>query len=115
MNITKDEIDPIKLPSIGWFVKVASPNNDNKGEPLFRYIPDLVRKGASIARLQSEIQKLLTEAIETLPRDEQLALSLYYCDQLSIEEIEAVLGIDQDSIRRLYKNAMRTLRSKIRE
>ena len=46
---------------------------------------------------------------------ERLITSLYYYDELTLKEIEAVLGINEAGISQLHTKAMLRLRSKLSE
>jgi RNA polymerase sigma factor for flagellar operon FliA len=120
MKITLDEfhqmLDRMKGLNIGRFQKMAPRDGDttNKtNEPLIRYIPDASKTDSSFVFRPSEIREMLTEAIETLPKMERLIVSLYYYDELTLKEIEAVLGIHRVHISQLYTRAVLRLRSKL--
>jgi len=55
---------------------------------------------------ESELREMLAEAIEALPKTERLVVSLYYYDELTLKEIESVLGISADCIVQLKTGAM---------
>jgi RNA polymerase sigma factor (sigma-70 family) len=64
---------------------------------------------------RQNVRKMLTEAIEKLPKDEQLLLALYYCEDLGIGEIGEVMGIGQPCVLRLFKRALLDLLTGIRK
>lgn len=64
---------------------------------------------------KQNVRNMLTEAVKKLPKDEQLVLSLYYCEDLSIGEIGNVMGIGQPSVSRLLKRALLDLLTRIRK
>jgi RNA polymerase sigma factor FliA len=118
MKITLDEfhqmLDRNNGLNLGSFQKIASRNGDANTEPLIHYIPDISKTDSSFVLQKSEIQKMLTSAIEALPRMEQLIVSLYYYDELTLKEIEAVLGVSESGILQLHAKAMLRLRSKLK-
>lgn len=65
-------------------------------------------------RETDSLKKALSEAIEELPWKEQLVLSLYYCEELTVSEIGKVLGLDERRILRLYAAAILYLDHKVR-
>ncbi len=60
------------------------------------------------------LKKVLSAAIEELPWKEQLVLSLYYCEELTVSEIGEVLGLDERKILQLYTAAVVNLDHKVR-
>lgn len=47
-------------------------------------------------------RQYISAIIRKLPQDQQLVLSLYYCDQLNFHEIGRVLDISASEAARLY-------------
>jgi RNA polymerase sigma factor for flagellar operon FliA len=117
MKITLDEfhqiLDRIKGLNLGSFQKMASQNGDSNSESLIKYIPDASNMDSSFVLRESEIREMLTRAIEALPEMERLIASLHYYDELTLKEIEAVLGINETDISQLHTKAMLRLRSKL--
>lgn len=60
------------------------------------------------------LKKALSAAIEELPWKEQLVLSLYYCEELTVSEIGEVLGLGERKILQLYTAAIVNLDHKVR-
>ncbi|MHB0936623.1 MAG: sigma-70 family RNA polymerase sigma factor [Armatimonadota bacterium] len=56
-------------------------------------------------------RRLLAEAISELPEKEQLVISLYYTDGLTLKEISSVLGVTESRICQLHSKAILRLRS----
>jgi RNA polymerase sigma factor for flagellar operon FliA len=117
MKITLDGfrqiLDRIKGLSLGRFQKISSDNAESNHERLIRYIPDASSMNSSFVLPQPEIQKMLAKAIEALPKTERLIASLYYHDEMSLNEIGSVLGINEPAVSQLYTKAMLRLRSKL--
>jgi RNA polymerase sigma factor for flagellar operon FliA len=118
MKISLDEfhqmLDRIKGLNLGSFQKMASQNGGTNHEPQIRYIPDASETDSSFVFQKSEIRAILTKAIEALPTMERLITSLYYYDELTLKEIEAILGINEAGISQLHTKAMLRLRSRLR-
>lgn len=62
---------------------------------------------------REQIRMKLAEAIRQLPRQEQLVLSLYYYEELTMKEIGSVLGYTESRISQLHTKAVLSLRSRM--
>lgn len=59
---------------------------------------------------KSRMMTALAESIATLPEREKLVLSLYYEQELNMEEVGAVLGLDKSTVCRVHGRALLMLR-----
>ncbi|HQN17695.1 MAG TPA: FliA/WhiG family RNA polymerase sigma factor [Syntrophobacteraceae bacterium] len=62
---------------------------------------------------RKQIQQKLGEAIGTLSKNEQLVLSLYYYEELTMKEIGVVLGFTESRISQLHTQAVARLRTRL--
>jgi RNA polymerase sigma factor for flagellar operon FliA len=119
MKITLEEfhqmLDRMAGVEIGSFQKIASRDAYTCDEPAIRYIPDASNTDSSCIFRSSEIKETLTKAIEALPKMESLVTSLHYYDGLTLDEIEAVLGINRVFISQLHTKVVLRLRSRLRK
>lgn len=60
-----------------------------------------------------EMKERLTDAIEKLPEKERIVLSLYYDDELTLDEIGAVLGCTGSRVSQIRTKAILGLRGKL--
>src|SRR5262249_36557558 len=74
--------------------------------PLERAEPDPLR-----GLLRRERLLLVAEAIGRLPERDQLLLSLYYRDDLTMKEVGAVLGLTESRVSQLHTSAVLRLRA----
>ena len=65
-------------------------------------------QGAALDR--SRMMAALAESIAGLPERERLVLSLYYEQELNMEEVGAVLGLDKSTVCRVHGRALLMLR-----
>ncbi len=119
MNISLDEfyelIDQIKGLNLGSFHELASHEDDKNSEPLVKYIPDAPQMDPFNLFQKSEIRKILSFAIDALPKKERLVVSLYYYDELTMKEIGKVLGVNESRVSQLHTKAMLRMRTKLRK
>jgi RNA polymerase sigma factor for flagellar operon FliA len=59
---------------------------------------------------QKELANALVQAIDALPSREQLLLSLYYTEELTMKEISKVMGVSESRICQLHVQAILRLR-----
>jgi RNA polymerase sigma factor FliA len=62
---------------------------------------------------KQEMRELLGKGIEQLPEREQLILSLYYRDELTMKEIGRILGVNESRVSQLHTRAILRLRAKL--
>ncbi|MGA1876196.1 MAG: sigma-70 family RNA polymerase sigma factor [bacterium] len=62
-----------------------------------------------------QIKDLLSEAINGLHPKDQMILSLYYWDELTMKEIGSIMGLAESTISERHTKAMITLKQKLRE
>ena len=86
---------------------------DSEGHGLMRFISDSEDKLPSKLLEQSELQKILAEAIAKMPKMERTVLSLYYQDELNLREIAQVVNLHLSRIWQLKAQAILRLRAYI--
>jgi RNA polymerase sigma factor FliA len=62
---------------------------------------------------KEELANALAQAIDRLPQREQLLLSLYYKEELTMKEISKVMGISESRVCQLHMQAVMRLRSSL--
>jgi len=61
-----------------------------------------------------EVKKIISEALASLSKKEQLVISLYYYDELTLKEIAKVLDLTESRISQIHSKAIQRLRIKLR-
>lgn len=61
----------------------------------------------------AEVQAKLAEAIRSLSKNEQLVLSLYYYEELTMKEIGLILGYTESRISQIHTKAVLRLRARL--
>jgi RNA polymerase sigma factor for flagellar operon FliA len=119
MEISLDEfyelVDQIKGLNLGSFQEMSGKDEEKNSEPLVKYVPDAPQLDPFFVFHKSEIQGIMSMAIDTLPKKERLVVSLYYYDELTMKEIGKVLGVNESRVSQLHTKAMLRLRTKLRK
>jgi RNA polymerase sigma factor for flagellar operon FliA len=119
MQISLEEfyelVDQIKGLNLGSFQELSGQDEDKNSEPLVKYVPDAPQMDPFFVFHKSEIQGILSTAVDTLPKKERLVVSLYYFDELTMKEIGKVLGVNESRVSQLHTKAMLRLRTKLRK
>ena len=119
MEITLEEfyelVDQIKGLNLGSFQELSGKDDEKNSEPLVKYVPDAPQLDPFFVFHKSEIQGIMSTAIDTLPKKERLVVSLYYYDELTMKEIGKVLGVNESRVSQLHTKAMLRLRTKLRK
>jgi RNA polymerase sigma factor for flagellar operon FliA len=119
MEISLDEfyelVDQIKGLNLGSFQEMSGKDEEKNSEPLVKYVPDAPQLDPFFVFHKSEIQGIMSTAIDTLPKKERLVVSLYYYDELTMKEIGKVLGVNESRVSQLHTKAMLRLRTKLRK
>ena len=89
-------------PGRAWTIRESAPASDLS---LDRAQPDPLRD-----LLRRERLLLIADAIRSLPDRDQLLLSLYYRDELTMKEVGGVLGLTESRVSQLHTSAVLRLR-----
>jgi RNA polymerase sigma factor for flagellar operon FliA len=63
----------------------------------------------------SEFKHVIGDAIKTLSKKEQMVISLYYYDELTLREIGEVMGLTESRISQIHTKSVVKLRAKLRQ
>lgn len=94
-------------------LEASSP--DDEGRNLLKYISDDEENWPSRLLERSELQRLLADAIEKMPRTERLVISLYYHEELTLREIAKIVSLHESRVSQLKSQAILRLRSYLEE
>lgn len=62
----------------------------------------------------TEVKEVLAKAIDALPKNERIVVTLYYYEELTMKEIGEVIGYTESRISQLHTKAVIRLRHKVR-
>ncbi len=96
------------------FIKKRLPEN-HSDEDLFDLIADENGPDPFEELNLLEVKQVLVKAIAALPQKEQLVLSLYYFEGLTMKEIGEIMGYTESRISQMHSKAILRLRAKLSE
>ena len=82
-----------------------------QGKDLLHYLPDTDDNLPSKVLEKSELERLLAEGIDGIPKMERTVLGLYYQEELTLREIAQVVKLHESRISQLKSQAILRLRS----
>jgi RNA polymerase sigma factor for flagellar operon FliA len=88
-----------------------SPGSNEEGGDLLQFVSDSDEHWPSQIVERAEMERVLAEAIERLPKVERTVLSLYYYEEMTLREIGCVVGLHESRISQLKTQAILRLRS----
>ena len=101
-----------------WLVEIRGLNiasleytTGEQGKDLLHYLPDADDNLPSKVLEKSELQRLLAEGIDGIPKMERTVLGLYYQEELTLREIAQVVNLHESRISQLKSQAILRLRS----
>jgi RNA polymerase sigma factor FliA len=112
MNLEQDHEELVDLRA----VKIGSldaPCDDGSGRTLLHYVADADDKTPARQLERAELEKVIQNGLERLPRNERIVLDLYYRQGCNISEIGPVLGVHKTRISQLKAQAILRLREYI--
>ena len=100
-----------------WLVEIRGLNiasleytTGEQGKDLLHYLPDADDNLPSKVLEKSELERLLAEGIDGIPRMERTILGLYYHEELTLREIAQVVNLHESRISQLKSQAILRLR-----
>jgi RNA polymerase sigma factor for flagellar operon FliA len=86
-------------------------SGDDQTTSLLNFIPDDGESWPSQIVERSELERIMTTAIDRMPKMERTVLSLYYFEELNLREIAEVMGMHLSRIAQFRAQAILRLRS----
>lgn len=93
---------------------IKNDGNDSSSKTTFR---DGMRSSDNPVEsvMKKEMQDVLTGAIKRLSEKEQVVISLYYYDELTLKEIGTVMGLTESRICQIHTMALIKLKNRVKE
>ena len=101
----------IELLSLDGYIKDESNNSESK-----KSFKSLIKGDDDPTShvMFSELKFVIAKAIRALSKKEQMVISLYYYDELTLREIGEVMGLTESRISQIHTKAIIKLRSKLK-
>lgn len=101
----------VELLSLDEYLKDDGDNSESK-----KTFKSLIRGNDDLGDhiMASELKRVIAESLETLSEKEQMVLSLYYYDELTLREIGEVLDLTESRISQIHTKAVIKLRPKLK-
>jgi RNA polymerase sigma factor FliA len=84
---------------------------EEEGCDLLRYLADKDEDWPSQILERAELERILAEAIEKMPKLERTVLALYYYEEMTLREIAKIVDLHESRISQLKSQAVLRLRS----
>ncbi|GAB2563745.1 RNA polymerase sigma factor FliA [Dyella jejuensis] len=94
-------------------LSLTAPDDGEGGEGSALDVADHDNLGPQDSIEQNGLREALAEAIGTLPKREQLVMSLYYEQELNLKEIGMVLGVTESRVCQIHGQALVRLRARM--
>lgn len=94
---------------------LESATPDDESRNLLTFVSDDEESWPSRIVERQELQRLLAESIDKMPRIEKTVLSLYYHEELTLREISKIVNLHESRISQLKTQAILRLRSALQK
>jgi RNA polymerase sigma factor for flagellar operon FliA len=116
LGIGIEELHRVKQTASISFVNIEELglSSREEREKLMTFLLNRDEDALSQTRLK-ELKTALAKAIEQLNKKEQMVISLYYLDELTMKEVGEVLNITESRVSQIHSQAIKRLRHKLRK
>lgn len=110
-HLTLSNIHSVSLLNLDDFIKSEENDSINKRSFQEKIISD-DDPSENISKI--ELKRVLAQAIRTLTEKEQLVISLYYYDELTLKEIGEVMGLTESRICQIHTQTLIKLKVRLK-
>jgi len=115
MGLSRERFDELSQEVGGQSLLSLEETLESDGGDNFLLVGDMIADQQTVSPAayteQEDEQRMLAEAIQALPQNEKLVISLYYTEGLTLKEIGKVLGVTESRVCQLHSKAVLRLRS----
>ncbi len=105
-------LDQLNVTTVLSLDKMLSPDGEESAS-LLDTVGDSPEKSPESLLDQSEVKRVLVDAINKLPEKEKLVVALYYYEGLNLKEISKVMSLSESRISQLHTKAIFRLRGRL--
>jgi RNA polymerase sigma factor for flagellar operon FliA len=98
---------------LGRVADHGSAEGDGDKAPMVRYFPDPADEDSFWTCTKAAFESAMAGALEALPKNEKLVVSLYHNEDLTMEEIAQIFGISQVRVVQIYTIAILRIRARL--
>lgn len=107
-------LDQLQGLNIGQLQTAGSDRESSNAEEMALHYLPLSEEESPFETVQKrELREILAGIIRALPEKEQLVVSLYYYEELTMKEIGEILGVNESRVSQLHTRAMLRMRGKL--
>jgi len=115
MGISVDELQEtlsqVSSSVIFSFEELLQMSDDDKPLPFMSRIKNEQVSDPSDSLIRAEVRRILVEAVEELPDNEKLVISLYYVEGLTLKQIGEVLEVTESRVCQIHTKAVLRLKN----
>ncbi len=98
---------------LGRVSDCAADNGNGYGEALVRYFPDPADEESFCTCSKAAFGSAMARALEGLPKNEKLVVSLRHNEDLTMQEIAQIFGISELRVAQIHTTAVLRIRAKL--
>ena len=119
MNVTLEQFYELSsrihgMTAPGSLQEAVSPDDDSVGEIRDDFAATPPEMDPFFQCHKAEVNQLVQDAIDRLPRRERLVVALYYYDEMTVKEIGKVLGVKESGVSQIRTKALHRLRTRLK-
>src|SRR5213596_1878100 len=119
MNVTLEQFYELSsrihgMTAPGSLQEAVSPDDDSVGEIRDDFAATPPEMDPFFQCHKAEVNQLVQDAIDRLPRRERLVVALYYYDEMTVKEIGKVLGVKESGVSQIRTKALHRLRMRLK-
>ena len=106
-------LDRFRGIGLGYVDDYVAPAGKGDNGPLVKYLPNPEQTEIFCICTRSEFRVAMIQAIDALPKNEKLVVSLYHNEDLTMQEIAQIFGISEIRVAQIHTTAMLRVRGRL--
>ena len=108
-----DLLDQHRGIGLGCMDEFDSAAGETAQEHMVKYVPDPAYRDCFAVYSRSGFRVAMARALEALPRNEKLVVSLHHNEDMTMKEIAEIFGISEIRVAQIHTTAMLRIRGKL--